>query len=95
MDTKKAKWRGDAPADFTCDTEGKLAERPPGFLKYWVAKCDKTDSGRPLLQDELLREGKLAPGLCYCKGCMKSGHRWDRCPKLAMHLAKNPSVRTL
>ena len=95
MDTRIAKWRGDAPADFTCDTEGKLAEPLPGFFQHWIAKCDKSDGGRPLLPDELLREGKLAPGQCYYTGCMKSGHRWDHCPKLAMHVAKNPSVRTL
>ena len=95
MDTRIAKWRGDAPADFACDTEGRLAEPLPGFFKDWIAKCDRSGSGRPLLPDDLLREGNLPPGLCFYKGCMKSGHRWDRCPKLAMHVAKNPSVRTL
>ena len=65
MDTRIAKWRGDAPADFTCDTKGKLAEPLAAFFKDWIAKCDESDSGRPLLPDELLREGKLAPGLCY------------------------------
>ena len=32
-----------------------------------------------LVGDDLLREGNLPPGLCFYKGCMKSGHRWDRC----------------
>ena len=62
-DTKIAKWRGDAPADFTCDTEGKLAEPLPGFFKEWIAKYAESNSGRPLLPDGLLREGKLAPGI--------------------------------
>ena len=95
LDTRVAKRRGDAPADFTCDTEGRLAKPLPGFFKDWIATCNRSDSGKPLLPDNLLREGNLPPGLCFYKGCMKSGHRWDRCPKLAMHVAKNPSVRTL
>ena len=40
LDTRIAKWRGDAPADFTCDTEGRLAEPLPGFFKDWIATCN-------------------------------------------------------
>ncbi|KAL3133595.1 hypothetical protein ABBQ32_008122 [Trebouxia sp. C0010 RCD-2024] len=38
-------------------------------------------------------EGKLEKNICFYKGCRKPGHRWDHCPKLAMHVAKNPAVR--
>ena len=58
QDTRIAKWHGDDPADFTCDLEGRLADPIPNFFKDWIAKCNVSDSGKSLLPDELLREGK-------------------------------------
>lgn len=93
---KVAKWSGDQPTNFTCDLEGRLAEPLPNFFAEWVAHCPKSDTtGKTLLPQDLLMEGKLPTqrDVCFYKGCKKSGHRWDHCPKLAMHVAKNPAVR--
>ena len=43
------------------------------------------------LRDSLHSVALNEPGSCYYKGCQKPGHCWDHCPKLAMHVAKNPT----
>ena len=92
---KVAKWSGDSPESFTCDREGSLAEPLPGFFKEWVlTSCTRsTTTDEPLLPTDLVKLGKLDRGTCFYRGCQQAGHRWDHCPSLAMHVAKNPTVR--
>ncbi|KAL3135298.1 hypothetical protein ABBQ32_007496 [Trebouxia sp. C0010 RCD-2024] len=91
---KVANWLGAQPADFTCEQEGRLADPLPAFFEDWKAKCPRFETtGKINLPQDLLMEGKLGGNICFHKGCRQPGHRWDHCPKLAMHVAKNPAVR--
>ena len=91
---KVAKWQGDSAENFSCDTEGRLADSLPEFFKSWTANLEVSKTnGKPLLPNDLLKSGSLPSNTCFYKGCMKPGHRWDHCPKLAMHVAKNPTLR--
>ena len=54
-----AKWHADDPADFTCDSDGKLVDSLPSFFRDWFAKYNVSENGKPLLSDTLLREGRL------------------------------------
>ena len=71
--------------------DGRLADPLPQFFQDWIAEQPISTAGKPNLPVELLRQDKLEPSSCYYKGCQKPGHRWDHCPKLAMHVAKNPT----
>ncbi|DBA79948.1 TPA: hypothetical protein ACH3X1_008153 [Trebouxia sp. C0004] len=96
QDTRLATWSNDRPEDFTCQLDGWLKEPLPQFFKQWIDGCTRSAStGKPLLPTGLLREGKLETGHCYYKGCNRSGHRWDQCPRLAVHVAKNPALANL
>ncbi|KAL0038535.1 hypothetical protein WJX77_009904 [Trebouxia sp. C0004] len=96
QDTRLATWSNDRPEDFTCQLDGWLKEPLPQFFKQWIDGCTRSAStGKPLLPTGLLREGKLETGHCYYKGCNRSGHRWDQCPRLAVHVAKNPADPSL
>ncbi|KAL0027740.1 hypothetical protein WJX77_002195 [Trebouxia sp. C0004] len=92
VDTRVATWSNDSPGEFTCELDGRLKEPLPGFFKEWIDNRTKsTSNGKPLLPQNLLKLGKLPIGHCYYKGCEKAGHRWDQCPRLARHVAKNPT----
>ena len=86
-----AKWSY-TDGDFQCDREGRLADPLPRFFSDWVASCKKSSLGKPLLPTDLCNLSKQPPNTCFYKGCNKYGHRWDHCPKLAMHVFKNPEV---
>ena len=73
--------------------DGNLAEPLQTFFKDWVSQRN-TVNGRTQLPNNFLKDSKLERGQCYYKGCSKSAHRWDHCPKLAMHVAKNPAWRS-
>ena len=94
LDPKVATWSNDSPEQFTCELDGRLQEPLPAFFQQWIDNCPRSQStGKPLLPENLLRDGRLPSGHCYYKGCDKPGHRWNLCPRLAMHVAKNPAVR--
>ena len=93
---KVVKWQGDDADAFPCtDMDGSLAEPLPSFFKDWIAGCPTSENGgKSLLPINLLKDGKLTGNQCFYKGCMQASHRWDHCLKLAMHVAKNPAVRS-
>ena len=94
LDPKVATWSNDSLEQFTCELDGRLQEPLPAFFQQRIDNCPKSQStGKPLLPENLLRDGRLPSGHCYYKGCDKPGHRWNLCPRLAMHVAKNPAVR--
>ena len=72
----------------------RAADPQPGFLREWLSAGPKSDiSGKSQSPNDLLRPGKLVNGACFYQNCRQAGHRWDHCPKLAMHVAKDPTVR--
>ena len=89
-------WQGNSPDEFECpDKNGRLAEPLPSFFMAWYAGLPSPSNGshKKFLPKDLLVTGPLRPNTCYYKGCAKPGHSWDHCPRLALHIAKNPAVR--
>ena len=93
---KDSQWTGDSPESFTViNLDGPLAEPIPGFFAEWIGKCVESPlTGKRHLPKSLCAfSNKQGQRVCYFKKCQKSGHNWMQCPKLALGIAKNPTVR--
>ena len=93
---KIVRWTGTSAEDFDCpDKDGKLAEPLPGFFLQWIDSLPPPSNGgdKKYLPSPFPIEGTLRKGHCFYKGCRRPGHSWDHCPRLALHIAKNPAVR--
>ena len=88
-------WTGDSADSFAVPTTtGRLVEPVPEFFQNWIEARQKSPAGRTLLPQELCHFAKRGSGTsCLFKGCGQKGHAWTVCPKLALAIAKNPSVR--
>ena len=93
---KMVRWTGNSAEEFDCpDKDDKLAEPLPDFFLKWIDSLPSPSNGsdKKYLPSPFVTEGTLRKGHCFYKGCGRPGHSWDHCPRLALHIAKNPAVR--